>query len=104
MADAAEVAFVKTFVGAIGGLPVQYPDNYQQPPENSLKKVPVLELDVPAPPEPKTAGNGASATDSVTLTVKVTKPAKSFTLPALADRHGRRPQGSACEAARRAPT
>jgi len=44
----------------------------------------VLELDVPAPPEPKTEGNGASATDSITLTIKVTKPAKSFTLPALA--------------------
>jgi hypothetical protein len=42
MADAAELAFITTFARTLGVQPVVYPDDYRQPPENSLKRVPVL--------------------------------------------------------------
>lgn len=44
MADSAELAFVKNHLNTIGSLPVQYADDYQQPPKNSLKRVPVLSV------------------------------------------------------------
>jgi hypothetical protein len=40
--DQAEQAFVKTFLNTISSQPVTYADDYQQPPELSLRKVPVL--------------------------------------------------------------
>jgi hypothetical protein len=42
MSDAAELAFINTFARTLSGLPVVYPDDYRQPPENSLKRVPIL--------------------------------------------------------------
>jgi hypothetical protein len=46
MADAAEIAFINTFVRTLGAQPVVYPDDYCQPPENSLKRVPILPVRV----------------------------------------------------------
>ena len=51
MAEQAELAFVKNFVNALGTQPVVYPNDYQQAPENELRKVPVLP--VSAYPRPR---------------------------------------------------
>lgn len=42
MAGQAETTFVKSFLNTLSNQPVTYADDYQQPPKNSLKKVPVL--------------------------------------------------------------
>lgn len=42
MAEQAEVAFVKSFLNTLSNQPVTYKDDYRQPLEKSLKKVPVL--------------------------------------------------------------
>ena len=51
MAEQAELAFVKSFVNALGTQPVVYSNDYQQAPENELRKVPVLP--VSAYPRPR---------------------------------------------------
>jgi ubiquitin-like protein 4 len=42
MADQAELAFIKSFVSILAPHPLVYPDDYQQPPENTLKRLPVI--------------------------------------------------------------
>lgn len=42
MTEQAETAFVKSFLNTLSNQPVTYADDYQQPPKNSLKRVPVL--------------------------------------------------------------
>jgi ubiquitin-like protein 4 len=42
MAEQAERAFVTSFLSTLSTQPVTYADDYQQLPENSLKRVPVL--------------------------------------------------------------
>ncbi len=42
MSEQAELAFVKSFANALSSQPVVYANDYQQAPENELKKVPVL--------------------------------------------------------------
>ena len=42
MAEQAEIAFIKTVASNLGNIPVNYPDDYQQPPSNWLKKVPII--------------------------------------------------------------
>lgn len=42
MAEQAETAFVKTYLSTITNQPITYGDDYQQPLQNSLKRVPVL--------------------------------------------------------------
>lgn len=44
MAQQAEEAFARTLLSTISTQPVTYPDDYQQPPGNSLKRVPVLQV------------------------------------------------------------
>ena len=46
MAEQAEVAFVKNFANSLSVQPVTYPDDFQPPPENYLKRVPVLPVRV----------------------------------------------------------
>jgi hypothetical protein len=46
MGDQAEVAFLRVYLNTLTSQPIVYKDDYQQPPENSLKKVPVLQVDV----------------------------------------------------------
>ncbi|KAK0454003.1 uncharacterized protein EV420DRAFT_1556223 [Desarmillaria tabescens] len=79
MAEQAELAFVNTFLNTIMSQPVTYPDDYHQPPENSLKKVPVLQVPLPAPPQRKQEEAGSSSS-AITLTFKSLKPASSTTL------------------------
>jgi len=78
MAEQAERAFAQTFLNTISTQPVVYPDDYQSHPEASLKRVPVLQIDVPEPPAPK--DRTASSTDAFTITIKSLKPAASFSL------------------------
>jgi len=90
MAEQAEIAFIKTFTNTISSQPVSYPDNFQQPPADSLKRVPVLPVPVPEPPvshrsstpSPDSADAGASSSASakITLTIKSTKPAVTYTV------------------------
>ena len=42
MAEQAETTFLKKFVEVIATQPVSYPDDFQAPPEQSLRKIPVL--------------------------------------------------------------
>jgi hypothetical protein len=42
MAEQAEATFLKGFVGVIANQPVSYPDDFQAPPEQSLRRVPVV--------------------------------------------------------------
>ncbi|KAF5344024.1 hypothetical protein D9758_012896 [Tetrapyrgos nigripes] len=88
MAEQAEIAFIKTFTNTISSQPVAYPDTYQQPPTNSLKRVPVLPVSLPPPPashrsstpSPDSADAGASSSSKITLTIKSTKPAVTYTV------------------------
>ncbi|KAH7923081.1 ubiquitin-domain-containing protein [Leucogyrophana mollusca] len=80
MADQAELVFVRSFIKAISTQPVHYTDDYQQPPQNSLKKVPVLPIDVPPVPQRK-AEVAAPTVASISITFKSLKPPQSFTLP-----------------------
>jgi hypothetical protein len=76
----AEEAFVKNLLSTISSQPVVYGDDYQQPAHNSLKRVPVLPLDVPPPPERRQAAPIASSSSSISVTFKSTKPPLSFSL------------------------
>ena len=77
MSEQAELAFVKNYVNILSAQPVTFSNDHQVPPEESLKKVPVLQVrmlpsvawqvsdmsfqvDVPPPPERK-AGTAVSA-------------------------------------------
>ncbi|KAG9221610.1 hypothetical protein CCMSSC00406_0005523 [Pleurotus cornucopiae] len=93
MADQAEVAFATTFLNTLSTQPVTYADDYQQPPENSLRRVPVLGIDLPPPPERKhevisDAANPQRTfrvlceceTEGISVTIKSLKPAASFSL------------------------
>ena len=42
MAEQAERAFARTFLNTLATQPVAYADDFQQPPEQSLRRVPVL--------------------------------------------------------------
>ncbi|KAJ7711412.1 hypothetical protein B0H14DRAFT_3099340 [Mycena olivaceomarginata] len=46
MGDQAEVAFLRVYLNTLTSQPIVYKDDYQQPPENSLKRVPVLQVDI----------------------------------------------------------
>ncbi|KAJ7766297.1 hypothetical protein DFH07DRAFT_350762 [Mycena maculata] len=79
MADQAETAFLRSFLATLNAQTVTYGDDYQQPPENSLKRVPVLQIPVPAPPAKKRAVSSDSNSE-ITLTFRSLKPPLSFTL------------------------
>ena len=49
MAEQAEAAFVKTYLNTITNQPITYGNDYQQPLENSLKRVPVLPVSMHRP-------------------------------------------------------
>ncbi|KDQ50374.1 hypothetical protein JAAARDRAFT_42163 [Jaapia argillacea MUCL 33604] len=79
MAEQAELAFIKNFINTIGAAPVVYGDDYQQPPSNSLKRIPVLPVDLPPPPERKQP-EASTLSASIKITFKSIKPPKSYTL------------------------
>ncbi|EJC97690.1 uncharacterized protein FOMMEDRAFT_98302 [Fomitiporia mediterranea MF3/22] len=84
MSDSAELAFVKAHLNNIGSLPVQYPDDYQQPPHNSLKKLPIIPVDLPEPPARKVDAEASTSSGTlIYLVFKVTKPARTFNVSVL---------------------
>ncbi|KAI0659791.1 ubiquitin-domain-containing protein [Cubamyces menziesii] len=78
MAEQAELAFVKSYVNTLSSQPVVYGNDYQTAPENELKKVPVLPIDVPPPPERHVTES--APTGSISVTFKSTKPVQAYTL------------------------
>ncbi|KAK7039667.1 ubiquitin-like protein [Favolaschia claudopus] len=83
MAEQAEVAFLRVYLNTLSSQPLTYNDNYQQPPQNSLKKVPVLQISLPPPPVRAAAAAAADTASTLTLTFKSLKPAASFSLSAI---------------------
>ncbi|KAL5522586.1 hypothetical protein ACEPAG_8603 [Sanghuangporus baumii] len=101
MAESAELAFVKTHLNNISSLPVQFPDDYQQPAHTSLKKLPIVPVDLPQPPERRVEAETSSSgeyiistdgslvahsfapLESIELVFKVAKPPRSFTISVL---------------------
>ncbi|KAK7044448.1 ubiquitin-like protein [Favolaschia claudopus] len=81
MAEQAEVAFLRVYLNTLSSQPLTYNDNYQQPPQNSLKKVPVLQIALPPPPV--RAAAAADTASTLTLTFKSLKPAATFTLSSI---------------------
>jgi len=79
MADQAELAFVKNLANTLASQPVTFDNDFQQPPENTLKRVPVLQIDVPPPPERKR--QDAVLINTVQVTFKSLKPPFSITIP-----------------------
>jgi len=77
MAAQAELAFVEKLAGWLSESPVQFSDDFQQSLEN-MKKVPVLQVDLPPPPERKIGQSSTSG--SINVTFKSLKPAHSYTL------------------------
>ncbi|TFK32331.1 hypothetical protein BDQ12DRAFT_671156 [Crucibulum laeve] len=78
MAEQAEQAFAKTFLNTLSTQPITYADDYQQPAQNSLKRVPVLQT-----------ARGivifirhvlAKAMASISLVFKSLKPPASYTI------------------------
>lgn len=94
MADQAEVAFLRVYLNTLGAQPVIYKDDYQQPPENSLKKIPVLQVpriakdngshadvdQIALPAPPRRSSSSTSTSTSLTLTFKSLKPPAAYTL------------------------
>lgn len=79
MADQAELVFFRSFVKVIGAQPIVYSDDYNQPPQNSLKKVPILPVELPPVPERKGEPSSPPVA-SINITFKSTKPPQLFTL------------------------
>ncbi|KAA1472481.1 hypothetical protein DENSPDRAFT_838763 [Dentipellis sp. KUC8613] len=84
MADQAELAFVRNFTNTLASQPVTFDNDFQQPPNNTLKRVPVLQIHVPTPPERKIAET--PPIETVQVTFKSSKPPFSISIPvSLAD-------------------
>ncbi|KIJ61582.1 hypothetical protein HYDPIDRAFT_96246 [Hydnomerulius pinastri MD-312] len=79
MADQAELVFVRSFIKAIAAQPVTFNDDYQAPPQQSLKRVPVLPIELPPVPERK-GEPSTPAVASINITFKSLKPPQAFTL------------------------
>jgi len=73
-----EYAFAKNFAAGLSAHPVTFDDDYQQPPENTLRRVPLGPVDLPPPPERKQTE--AAPSGSIDITIKSTKPAQSYSL------------------------
>ncbi|KAF7986290.1 hypothetical protein HWV62_35230 [Athelia sp. TMB] len=97
MTEQAETVFVRGFLNSLSNQPITYGDDYQQPLQNSLKRVPVLPAQIGLPPPPsrkrqnventpliKAAGQSDKADThtaaAITITFKSLKPPKSFSL------------------------
>ncbi|KAH9046842.1 hypothetical protein EDB84DRAFT_1264470 [Lactarius hengduanensis] len=85
MSDQAELAFVRGFSNILASQPVTFENDFQEQPEKTLKKVPVLQVDVPPPPELIKKGAaqsfGGSAPAVLQITFKSLKPPFSVTIP-----------------------
>ncbi|PPR07696.1 hypothetical protein CVT24_003194 [Panaeolus cyanescens] len=79
--EQAERAFARTFLNTLSTQPITYANDYQQPPEQTLKRVPVLSIAVPPPPERKLSSEAStSASGPITITFKSLKPSASLKL------------------------
>jgi len=78
MTEQAELAFVKNLFNAISSQPVIYPDDYQASPQDSLKRIPVLPLPLPDPPERKQ--DAVTSTEAIQIIIKSLKPPQSYIL------------------------
>jgi len=78
MAEQVEATFLKNFVGVIRNQPVNYPDDFQAPPEQSLKKIPVIPVPLPEPPKREEVSS--ASTESLSIVIKSLKPPKTYTL------------------------
>ncbi|KAI0261243.1 hypothetical protein BC834DRAFT_845685 [Gloeopeniophorella convolvens] len=81
MAEQAELAFVKSFVNILASQPVTFDNDFQEQPERTLKKIPILQVDVPAPPEVKKEEEPSAAPSTLQVTFKSLKPSFSITIP-----------------------
>ncbi|KAH9050927.1 ubiquitin-domain-containing protein [Lactarius deliciosus] len=82
MSDQAELAFVRGFSNILASQPVTFENDFQEQPEKTLKKVPVLQVDVPPPPELiKKGAAQSSAQAALQITFKSLKPPFSVTIP-----------------------
>jgi len=81
MAEDAERTFARTFLNMLSTQSITYSDDYQQPPELSLRRVPVLPIAVPPPLErdPQHQPSGSSSA-SISLVFKSLKPHATFTI------------------------
>ncbi|THH26395.1 hypothetical protein EUX98_g7794 [Antrodiella citrinella] len=73
-----EYAFAKNYAAGISAHPVTFDNDYQQPPENTLRRIPIGPVDLPPPPERKVTE--AARAGSIDITIKSTKPAQSYSL------------------------
>ncbi|KAN0127362.1 hypothetical protein V8E53_014794 [Lactarius tabidus] len=80
MSDQAELAFVRGYSNILASQPVTFENDFQEQPEKTLKKVPVLPVDVPAPPELRKKGDTQSSA-ALQITFKSLKPPYSITIP-----------------------
>jgi len=66
--------------GVVASQPVTFENDFQEQPENTLKRVPVLQVDVPPPPEFRKKGDTQSSA-TLQITFKSLKPPFSVTIP-----------------------
>jgi len=78
MAEQVEAGFLKNFVGIIANQPVSYPDDFQAPPDQSLRRIPVVPFPLPEPPKPEEVGS--TSAESLSIVIKSLKPPKTYTL------------------------
>ncbi|KAH7344436.1 hypothetical protein B0J17DRAFT_635420 [Rhizoctonia solani] len=76
-----EATFVKSHVAALSALPTTYPNTFEPAAEDFARKVPVIPIEILAPPERKKAQPGA--TGQINVTIKSLKPALAFPLDVL---------------------
>jgi len=78
MAEQVEAGFLKNFVGIIANQPVSYPDDFQAPPDQSLRRIPVVPFPLPEPPKREEVGS--TSAESLSIVIKSLKPPKTYTL------------------------
>jgi len=80
MAESTERTFARTFLNTLSTQPITYSDDYQQPPEQSLRRIPVLPIAVPSPPERESQLQSSASSASISLVFKSLKPPATFTM------------------------
>jgi len=78
MAEQAEVTFARNLFGTISTQPVVYLDDYQAAPHDTLRRIPILPLPLPNPPERRQASSVSH--EVIQITIKSAKPPQSYKL------------------------
>ncbi|KAF9509734.1 hypothetical protein BS47DRAFT_1373442 [Hydnum rufescens UP504] len=79
MADE-EISAVKAHVEVLSRIPVTFPDEYTSDPQDWPRKFTPFPIELPPPPIPQSSASPGAQVESITLTIKSTKPALSFNL------------------------